>query len=130
MTANFSGNGLIENNQHLLRLLLENTSVSENRETGDKSLTVEFVDFKKATNNSFTAVCRFKVRILGTEHHITPDITLFLNGLPVVVIECKSPKVKDAIPEAIDQMIRHSEQATGLEIVNLRAQKWGNGKRF
>jgi type I restriction enzyme, R subunit len=35
---------------------------------------------------------------------------LFLNGLPVVVIECKSPKVKDAIPEAIDQLMRYSEQ--------------------
>ena len=32
------------------------------------------------------------------------------NGLPVVVIECKSPKVKDAIPEAIDQLLRYSEQ--------------------
>lgn len=110
LTANFPGNSLIENNQHLLHLLLENTSVSENRKTGDKSPTVEFVDFKKTTNNSFTAVCQFKVRILGTEHHILPDITLFLNGLPVVVIECKSPKVKDAIPEAIDQMMRYTEQ--------------------
>ena len=35
---------------------------------------------------------------------------LFLNGLPVVVIECKSPKVNDAIPEAIDQILRYSEQ--------------------
>ena len=48
--------------------------------------------------------------MLGTEHHIVPDIVLFLNGLPVVVIECKSPKVKDAIPEAIDQLLRYSEQ--------------------
>ena len=35
---------------------------------------------------------------------------LFLNGLPVVVIECKSPRVKDAIAEAIDQLLRYSEQ--------------------
>ncbi len=35
---------------------------------------------------------------------------LFLNGLPVVVIECKSPKTKDPIPEAIDQLLRYSEQ--------------------
>src|SRR5439155_9497706 len=42
--------------------------------------------------------------------HIIPDIVLFLNGLPVVVIECKSPKVKEPIPEAIDQLLRYSEQ--------------------
>ncbi len=50
------------------------------------------------------------MRIRGTEHHIVPDIVLFLNGLPVVVIECKSPKVKEPIPEAIDQLLRYSEQ--------------------
>ena len=109
LTASSPG-GLIENNKHVLRLLLENTSVSENRQTGEKSPTVRFIDFKNRDNNRFIAVCQFKVRILGTEHHIIPDVVLFVNGLPVVLIECKSPKVKDAIPEAIDQMLRYGEQ--------------------
>ena len=109
LTARSPG-GLIENNKHVLRLLLENTSVSENRQTGEKSPTVRFIDFKNRDNNRFIAVCQFKVRILGTEHHIIPDVVLFVNGLPVVLIECKSPKVKDAIPEAIDQMLRYGEQ--------------------
>ena len=95
---------------HLFQLLLENTSVSENRQSGEKSPTVRFADFATRDNNRFIAVCQFKVRVLGSEHHIIPDVVLFLNGLPVVVIECKSPKVKDAIPEAIDQLLRYSEQ--------------------
>ncbi len=110
LTASFPATGLIENNRHVLRLLLENTSVSENRQTGARSPTVRFIDFKNRENNRFIAVCQFKVRILGTEHHIIPDVVLFLNGLPIVLIECKSPKVKDAIPEAINQMLRYSEQ--------------------
>ncbi len=112
LTASFPGTGLIENNQYALHLLLENTSVSENRKTGEQSPTVRFIDYDKnpLTNNRFIAVCQFKVRILGTEHHIIPDIVLFVNGLPIVLIECKSPRVKDAIPEAIDQMLRYSEQ--------------------
>ena len=110
LTASFPGSGLIENNQHVLRLLLENTSVSRNRQTGEQSPTVRFIDFNNRGNNRFIAVCQYKVRILGTEHHIVPDIVLFLNGLPVVVVECKSPKVKEPIPEAIDQMLRYSEQ--------------------
>lgn len=110
LTAGFPGNNLLENNRHVLNLLLENTSVSENRKTSEKSPTVRYIDFTHLTNNRFIAVCQFKVRILGTEHHIFPDIVLFLNGLPVVVIECKSPKVKEPIPEAIDQMLRYSEQ--------------------
>lgn len=110
LTASFPSAALLENNKHLFQLLLENTSVSENRKSGEKSPTVHFVDFATRNNNRFIAVCQFKVRVRGTEHHIVPDIVLFLNGLPVVVIECKSPKVKDAIPEAIDQLLRYSEQ--------------------
>ena len=110
LTASFPSTGLLENNKHLVQLLLENTSVGENRLTGEKSPTVHFVDFAICNNNRFIAVCQLKVRILGTEHHIIPDVVLFLNGLPVVVIECKSPKIKDAIPEAIDQLLRYSEQ--------------------
>jgi type I restriction enzyme, R subunit len=110
LTANFPGTGLIQNNRHAFNLLLENISVIENRKTREKSPTVRFIDFKHRENNSFIAVCQFKVRILGTEHHIVPDIVLFLNGLPVVVIECKSPKTKEPIPEAINQLLRYSEQ--------------------
>ncbi len=110
LTAAFPGTSLLENNRHVFTLLLENTSVSENRTTGDKSPTVRFIDFTHLKNNRFIAVCQYKIRILGTEHHIIPDIVLFLNGLPVVVIECKSPKAKEPIPEAIDQMLRYGEQ--------------------
>lgn len=110
LTASFPSSNLLQNNQHVFRLLLEGTSVSENRKTGEKSPTVRFIDFNQRKNNRFIAVCQFKVRILGTEHHIIPDIVLFLNGLPVVVIEAKSPKAKEPIPEAIDQLLRYSEQ--------------------
>jgi len=110
LTANFPSTNLLQNNRHVFNQLLENTSVSENRKTGEKSPSVKFIDFKQRDNNRFIAVCQFKVRILGTEHHIIPDIVLFLNGLPVVVIECKSPKVKEPISEAIDQLMRYSEQ--------------------
>jgi len=101
---------LIEANQYVLRLLLENTSVSENRKTGEKSPTVRYINFKDITKNSFVAISQFKVRVLGTENHIIPDITLFINGLPVAVIECKSSKVKEPIAEAIDQLMRYSQQ--------------------
>jgi type I restriction enzyme R subunit len=109
----FPKSTLIENNQYILNLLLENTSVSINHNTQEQSPTVRYIDFNPETflqNNSFIAISQFKVRIPGTENHIIPDITLFINGLPVVVIECKSPKVKDAIPEAIDQLMRYSQQ--------------------
>jgi type I restriction enzyme R subunit len=106
----FSGRDLLENNEQVLKLLLENPSVAENRKTKEKSPTIHYIDFTKPENNSFIAISQFKVRIPGTDQHIIPDVTLFLNGLPVAVIECKSPKVNEPIAEAIDQLLRYSEQ--------------------
>jgi type I restriction enzyme, R subunit len=108
--TSFPQKNLIENNQQVLQYLLENTTVSINHETGEDSPTVRYVDFENRANNSFIAISQFKVSVLGTEHHIIPDLVLFLNGLPIAVIECKSPKVKEPIPEAIDQMLRYSQQ--------------------
>lgn len=106
----YSAGSLLENNKNVLETLLGNTSVTENRQTGQKSPTVKFIDFDHRENNNFWAVSQFKVRIIGTENHIFPDITLFLNGLPIAVIEAKSPKVKDPMGEAIEQLMRYSMQ--------------------
>lgn len=106
----FDKSSLIENNQRVLELLLENTTVAKNEITGELSPTVRYIDFDNGENNIFTAISQFKVKVTGTEHHIVPDIVLFINGLPVVVVEAKSSKVKEPIPEAIDQLLRYSEQ--------------------
>lgn len=106
----FQKNSLLENNQQVLHYLLENTTVSKNEQTGELSPTVRFIDFDNLENNNFTAISQFKVVVIGTDHHIIPDMVLFVNGLPLVVVEAKSSKVKEPIPEAIDQLMRYSEQ--------------------
>ena len=111
---------LIKANQQILGLLLENTS-RENRKTGERSETVRFIDFNNPDKNSFLAISQFKVNIPGTENHIVPDIVLFVNGLPLVVIECKSPYIADPIGEAVIQILRYS---------NRRGEKEGNEKLF
>ncbi|GAB4111965.1 MAG: HsdR family type I site-specific deoxyribonuclease [Candidatus Caldatribacteriota bacterium] len=114
-------NSLLEANREIHDLLLENTSVSENRKTGERSPTVRYIDFQNPENNSFIAISQFKVNIPGTEKHIIPDIVLFLNGLPLVVVECKSPAIADPINEAITQLMRYT---------NRRGIKEGNEKLF
>lgn len=106
----FEGDNLLQNNELALQFLLKGTSVSENRKTGEKSPDVAIVDFEHPDNNRYVAISQFKIRIPGTDNHIYPDIICFLNGLPVVVIEAKSPKAKEPIPEAIDQLMRYCEQ--------------------
>jgi type I restriction enzyme R subunit len=114
-------NSLFEANREIHELLLENIPVSENRKTGEKSPSVYIIDFKNPENNSFIAISQFKVNIPGTEKHIVPDIVLFVNGLPLVVVECKSPSRADPIGEAIEQLFRYS---------NRREEKEGNEKLF
>ncbi len=116
-----TANSMLEANREIHDLLLENTSVSENRDTGDKSPTVRFIDFETPENNTFIAISQFRVNIPGTEKHIVPDIVLFVNGLPLIVIECKSPTITDPITEAITQLMRYS---------NRRGVKEGNEKLF
>ncbi|OAQ19976.1 type I restriction endonuclease subunit R [Thermosulfurimonas dismutans] len=116
-----TANSLLEANREIHDLLLENTSVSENRKTGERSPTVRFIDFENPENNSFIAISQFKVNIPGTEKHIIPDIVLFVNGLPLVVVECKSPAIADPMTEAITQLMRYS---------NRRGEKEGNEKLF
>ncbi len=114
-------NSLLEINREIHELLLGNISIAENRKTGDRSPTVWLIDFKNPENNSFIAISQFKVNIPGTEKHIIPDIVLFVNGIPLVVVECKSPTITDPMGEAIEQLKRYS---------NRRGEKEGNEKLF
>lgn len=41
---------------------------------------------------------------------IVPDLVLFVNGIPLVVVECKSPGVAEPLPSAVDQLRRYSNQ--------------------
>lgn len=96
--------------------MLENSS-ADNRKTGQKSDTVRFIDFsdikegdKTKRKNRYLAISQFKVRVPGTEKHIIPDIVLFINGIPVVVIECKSPSIADSMGEAVIQLLRYQNR--------------------
>ncbi|MBH1941091.1 type I restriction endonuclease subunit R [Mobilitalea sibirica] len=51
--------------------------------------TVKFIDWDNITNNDFLVTRQFKVH--GPHEKIIPDIIIFINGIPVVVLECKSP---------------------------------------
>ena len=73
--------------------------------------------------NDFIAVNQFRVDppgAIGDRGFIVPDIVLFVNGIPLVVIEAKSPAVTDPLATAIDQLRRYAnrrvpEQNEGAE---------------
>lgn len=106
-TPNVTG-GLIENNRYILEKLLEGSS-AEDRQT-HRPRPVHFIDFANPETNDFLAISQFKVNIPGTEKHIIPDIVLFVNGLPLAVVECKSAYLPDPIGEAVEQLMRYQNR--------------------
>lgn len=108
--TSFEGDNLYKNNKQVLEFLIKGTQVQHQTSEGLRYEPVYFIDFENIEKNSFVAISQFKIRILGTDKHIYPDIICFINGLPISVIECKSPKDKDPIPDAIDQLMRYAEQ--------------------
>ena len=108
--AHLPQGSLLEANRHVFDLLHDNTTVAVSHQTGEVSPTVRYVDYERPDRNRWLAVSQFKVAIPGTDRHIVPDVILFLNGLPLVVIECKSPRAEEPIASAIDQMLRYSQQ--------------------
>lgn len=108
--TSFEGDNLFKNNQFILDKLVKGTKVRKSTDGNSQNEDVNYIDFNNPLNNTFTAVSQMKLRIIGTERNIYPDIICFINGIPVCVIECKSPKAKEPIPEAIDQLMRYCEQ--------------------
>ena len=52
-------------------------------------------------------------RVRGSKKHIIPDVVAFVNGLPLAIIECKSPTIGDGWKsEAVQQLHRYQELGT------------------
>jgi len=86
---------------------------------GGRSRMIHFIDWERPENNSFIAISQYKVECPSgqAKDSIRPDITLLINGVPVVVVECKSPKLKEPIVAAVDQLRRyHNARMTSGEV--------------
>jgi type I restriction enzyme R subunit len=100
---------LMEANQEGTALLLGGIPVEGLPDWNQgRAQTIQYVDWDHAGNNTFTAVSQFKVATAGqAKESIRPDVTLFVNGIPVVVVECKAREIPEGIPEAVDQLRRY-----------------------
>ena len=107
-----SGNSLREINEKI-QALLYRMQADSNELTGEEDPNVSLIDFKNPDNNSFHAINQFRIDTPnGVKNFIIPDIVLFINGLPVVVVECKDLNANESNPmaEAFKQLMRYSEQ--------------------
>ena len=105
---NFRATGALHENEQLYDLLCLGTSVPQTVEGDTKSFTIDYIDWKNPANNAYHCTAEFKVERVGYDKHYIPDIVLFVNGIPLVVIECKRSAYtqvkKKPIDLAIDQL--------------------------
>lgn len=77
---------------------------------GDKkSFPMQYIDWTNLDNNVFHVTEEFKVMRSTSKEHYIPDLVLFVNGIPLCVIECKRPDMKEPISQAISQHLRNQQ---------------------
>jgi type I restriction enzyme R subunit len=110
-----AGHRLMEINQSATELLLKGT-VAEGLPDWDQGRPqpVKHIDFENWANNDFLVINQFKVELTSGRGHVIPDAVLFVNGIPLVVAEFKSPGIENPLHEAINQLLRYSNQRREL----------------
>ena len=113
---------LIKSNRQFHKWLIEGVPVEytgtlEDGSTGSKHTHVQLIDFNKSTNNEFLVVNQFT--ITGTKGNRRPDIVVFINGLPISVIELKNPADEHAdIWNAFNQLQTYKDEISDLFVFN------------
>ncbi|MDO3678557.1 type I restriction endonuclease subunit R [Paenibacillus ehimensis] len=105
---------LMEANEKLHSMLVNYISIQQDLGKGKKNQTVKIIDFENPGNNEFLVVDQFSISdASGT---IRPDLIIYVNGLPLVVIECKSPMVAidEQIGKAVKQLRRYQKDCEHL----------------
>ena len=103
--------GFVKANETVYELLTLGTSLPQTIDGDKRSFTLQYIDWKNPANNVFHVTDEYEVERRGTHNHCRPDIVLFVNGIPLAVIECKRPDLKTPMKDAIEQHLRN--QGTG-----------------
>ena len=89
---------------------------------GDKkSITLQYIDWKYPENNVFHVTEEYSVMRSTSKEHYRPDLVLFANGIPLCVIECKRPDMKEPLKQAISQHLRN-QQEDGIRALYVYSQ--------
>ena len=108
---------LLANNEAFHRMLTEGIPVSVHKDGSERGELVWLVDFDNPQNNDFTVVNQFTV--IENNHNKRPDVILFVNGQPLVVIELKNAADENAtVQSAFRQIETYKETIPSLFTYN------------
>ncbi len=113
---------LLEANEAIQKLLFK-AQVDVNEVTGEQDPVVKLIDFANPENNHFLAINQFRIDTPGcAKQFIIPDIVLFVNGIPLIVVECKKggPTCANPMSEAFEQLRRYMNQRLATKQQDLK----------
>lgn len=113
--------GYIAACQSAYDLLTLGKAFEQNIDGDKKSFTLRYIDWENIQNNVFHVTEEYEVMRSGSKECYRPDIVIFINGVPLCIIECKRPDLEGALPEAISQHIRN-QYADGIRHLYVYSQ--------
>lgn len=102
--------GLVTTNSKIYDLLTLGKSFEESIGNDRKSFTINYIDWNNIENNVFHVAEEFEVNRTSSDKKYRPDIVLFVNGIPLCIIECKRPDIKGPLEEAKSQHLRNQQE--------------------
>lgn len=102
--------GYIHAAESVYNLLTLGMAVEQSVDGDKKSFTLHFIDWENPGNNKFHVTEEFRVMRSTSRDHYVPDLVLFINGIPMIIIECKRPDMKDPLRQAISQHLRNQQE--------------------
>ncbi len=100
---------LLANNEKFHRMLVEGVKVSYQQDGNDRGDLVWMIDFDEPENNEFVVANQFTV--IENNQNKRPDVILFVNGIPLVVIELKNAADENATVKSAYQQLETYKQA-------------------
>ncbi|MGY6744808.1 MAG: HsdR family type I site-specific deoxyribonuclease [Cecembia sp.] len=113
--------GYIAASEKAYNLLTLGHALEQSVDGDKKSFTLQYIDWKNIHNNKFHVTEEFSVMRSTTKDHYRPDLVLFVNGIPLCIIECKRPDMKEPLKQAISQHLRN-QQEDGIRNLYVYAQ--------
>jgi type I restriction enzyme R subunit len=108
---------LTTSNRTFHRLLLEGVPVEYQKDDRTIHDHAFIIDFENLANNRFLAVNQFTIQ--GTKQPRRPDVVCFINGLPIAVLELKSPNDENTdIWDAFNQLQTYKNEINDLFVFN------------
>lgn len=102
--------GYISASEKAYNLITLGKSLEQSIDGDKKTFTLQYIDWKNIENNIFHISEEYSVMRSGSKEHYIPDIVLFVNGIPLTIIECKRPDMKAPIKQAISQHLRNQKE--------------------